>query len=166
MPVPVGNSLFEHLMSTLPYRKNVAVFVVDQAGNLLGCERSDRTGAWQIPQGGVEEGEDLLEAMLRELEEEIGTRCVDVIDALTDPIRYDWPPHLHSRGFAGQEQYYFLVRLTVDTQIDLARATTNEFQCTEWMTCAEFLSRVQGFKSEAYAEALRLFRSRHPEKIR
>ena len=153
-------------MTALPYRKTVAVFVVNADGLVLGCERSDRAGAWQIPQGGIEAGEDALTAMFRELEEEIGTRAVSVIDALETPIRYDWPEHLLSRGFSGQEQYYFLVELQPSVAIDLSLATAGEFQNTRWMTAEEFLGCASGFKAAAYRQALQLFQERQQGRVR
>ena len=64
------------------YRRNVAIVVVNHAGLVLACHRSDSTGIWQIPQGGIEEGESDEEAMHRELEEEIGTSDVDILGKL------------------------------------------------------------------------------------
>ena len=140
--------------SPTTYRKNVAVFVINDRGELLACHRSDVSGAWQIPQGGIDEGEELEQAMRRELEEEIGTSEVEIIQQLPEAIRYDWPAHLHDRGFLGQEQFYFLVRLSPTATIKLNNHHTEEFDQTEWISSADFLRRISGFKAEAYKRAL------------
>ncbi len=135
------------------YRRNAAIFVLNASGEILACERTDVAGAWQIPQGGIDAGESIEAAMLRELEEEIGTNDVDVLGSLPDPVRYEWPEALYVRGFRGQEQYYFLVRLREGAVLNLDREP-KEFARTEWIGAAEFLSRVSGFKADAYRTAL------------
>lgn len=147
------------------YRKNVAVIIVNEEGLLLACQRSDVRGAWQFVQGGIEPGESDEEAMLRELEEEIGTNHVEIVAKLSEKIRYDWPEALHDRGYHGQEQQYFLVRMRDVTKLSLERATANEFSQTEWVTVSEFLARIDGFKAVAYRQALEEFQKLHPDLI-
>jgi putative (di)nucleoside polyphosphate hydrolase len=137
-----------------PYRKNVAAFVLNEQGKILTCRRSDNSSAWQLPQGGVKEGEELRLAMLRELEEEIGTNEVDILGILDQPIRYDWPAHLHHRGYQGQEQHYFLLKLRAAATIDLHADVNAEFDYAEWLSANEFLNRLDGFKATAYTQAL------------
>ena len=137
------------------YRKNVAVFVLNSDGFILACERADVGGAWQLPQGGIEPGESSIEAMYRELHEEIGCRDVEILHQLEEAIRYEWPPHLQDKGYVGQEQVYFLVRLLPEAAIDLVNAESGEFQSVEWVNAAEFSARAGGFKREAYLEALK-----------
>ena len=67
-------NIFSVSMSELPYRQNVAIVVVNREGLILACRRSDAYQAWQLPQGGIEAGEEPEEAMWRELEEEIKLR--------------------------------------------------------------------------------------------
>ncbi len=138
------------------FRRNVAVVVLDDQGLILACERSDVKGAWQLPQGGIEEGESDEAAMKRELKEEIGTDDISIIGRLKDPIRYDWPEKLYSRGYHGQEQIYFLVRLKNTKSINLHSwgEVEVEFSSVEWVGKNEFLSRISGFKTAAYTEAL------------
>jgi len=146
------------------YRPNVAIFVINESGLLLACERSDLSDTWQIPQGGIDLDESLENAMYRELEEEIGTREVKILARYPESIRYEWPPELYSRGYRGQEQFYFLVRL----QTSLPLVFDNhmrEFNRAEWISAGEFLKRISGFKSEAYAKALKWFRETYPSII-
>lgn len=137
------------------FRRNVAIVVVNYAGEILACHRSDREGAWQLPQGGIEESEVPLEAMYRELQEEIGTADVEVIGQLPNTIRYDWPETLFHRGFHGQEQTYFLVRLNSSAIINLKPSQAiPEFDRFEWLGPEEFKTRVSSFKRDAYIQAL------------
>ena len=147
------------------YRPNVAAVVVDGDGHVLACHRSDRSGAWQLPQGGIDPGESPLEAMYRELEEEVGTAAVELIGSLDSPIRYEWPSDLWERGFRGQEQWYFLVRLADRTLIDLERATHKEFDKVEWVAPDELLERVSGFKAVAYRSGIRQLAEKYPEAL-
>ena len=147
------------------YRKNVAVIILNEEGLLLACQRSDVRGAWQFVQGGIEPGESDEEAMLRELEEEIGTNHVEIVAKLSEKIRYDWPETLHDRGYHGQEQQYFLVRMRDVTKLSLEKATANEFSHTEWVTASEFIARIDGFKAVAYRQALEEFQKLHPDLI-
>ncbi len=149
------------------YRRNVAAIVINSEGKVLACERSDVAGAWQIPQGGIEDGEDPQDALVRELEEEIGTSDVEIIGSLPAPLRYDWPEHLFKRGYHGQEQNYFLVRLNPNAKIDLSASPEHiEFAACCWMSVSEFISCISGFKAEAYKEALRQFADLFPDTLK
>ena len=147
------------------YRKNVAVIVLNEAGKILACRRSDQHRTWQLPQGGVDDGESLEQTLFRELLEEIGTDSVDVIGLLPDSITYEWPPEEYHRGFRGQEQSYFLVRLRAGIEIDLSQAIDHEFDAVCWMGMNEFLTHVSGFKAPAYRQALEALAVLYPETI-
>ena len=144
------------------YRLNVAAFVLNQRGAILCCERSDRPGAWQLPQGGIEKGETAEEALFRELLEEILINDVAILGRLDTPIRYDWPKDLHRKGHIGQEQHYFLVRFTKKAEKNFTGAPSEEFGGFAWTGAAEFLSRCSGFKSAAYRSALEQFQTLFP----
>jgi len=147
------------------YRRNVAAVVVNSDGQILACQRSDVRGAWQLPQGGIDDAETAQEALLRELEEEIGTSEVEILAQLPEPIRYDWPIELHKRGHIGQEQTYFLVRPIKETSLQQFRKD-GEFNSYEWVSLAEFLSRLSGFKKDAYIKALSLLSKNYPQFIK
>lgn len=145
------------------YRPNVAMLILNAKGQILTCERSDIPLAWQIPQGGIDQGENPEQAMWRELEEEIGltNKNARLLGRLPNPILYDWPEHLYSRGFHGQEQHYFLLRLDGNAKI-LLDTEHKEFANTLWLSKNEFLSLVEGFKKEAYRRALEEFEKLFP----
>ncbi len=139
------------------YRANVAAFVLNDKGEILCCQRSDNHNAWQIPQGGIDPGESPDDAAMRELQEEIGTQEVSLIAKLQEPISYDWPEHLHYRGFHGQRQWYYLFRLKPEARICLDTHDEIEFISYQWLSVADFLPLVHGFKAAAYRQALEEF---------
>ncbi len=148
------------------YRPNVAIVVINDDGLLLACRRIDRKDAWQLPQGGIDDGEEAEMAMKRELEEEIGTNDVEIIGWLEETIRYDWPDDIaYKKGFRGQEQTYFLTKLKSTAQIDLNTHHKPEFDDFDWITTKEFIKRVQGFKAEVYHKALTLLIRNFPGTI-
>lgn len=143
----------------------MAIVVVNDQGKILACHRSDIKGAWQLPQGGVDEGESVEQAMYRELAEEIGTNDVSLIGQLPKALRYEWPEHLYSRGYRGQEQTYFLVHLNASATINL-KTKKPEFDKVEWLSMSKFLARVSGFKREVYQTALEQFQRLHPQTLK
>lgn len=146
------------------YRRNVAIFVLDDAGRILTGERADVDGAWQLPQGGIEPGETPLQAMYRELQEEIGTQEVELIGQLKKEFTYDWPEHLYSRGHHGQHQTYFVVRIKDKSSVSPhTGADEVEFQRFEWLSPEAFCSRVTGMKAKTYCAALEALKEEFPE---
>lgn len=142
---------------TKKYRPNVAIVVLNTEGKILTCRRADNTGAWQLPQGGIEPGENPEQAMRRELLEETNLSNISLIGCLPEAIRYDWPKHLFSRGYHGQEQTYFLVRIAPEAIISFSHLTNIEveFDAFEWLSRKEFESRISGFKIEAYKNGIK-----------
>ena len=134
------------------YRQNVAAFIIGQAGLILLCRRADKFRTWQLPQGGIDEGESPSEALHRELLEEIGTNDIEIVHQLEASIRYDWPKGLDRSKYLGQEQSYFLVRL--NAEIDLENASSDEFDKAKWIGASEFKKLDYGFKTQAYLQAL------------
>ena len=93
------------------YRPNVAAILrKPKSGQILVCQRRDHSGCWQFPQGGVDGQEDLIAALYREVEEEIGILPEKyTIHSCRTGYRYKFPNgHLKKGLFAGQEQTYFL----------------------------------------------------------
>jgi len=146
------------------YRKNVAAFLLNDKGQILLCQRSDEYKTWQLPQGGVDAGEDLEHALLRELKEEIGTNDIELIHQLENSICYDWPEHARKFGYIGQEQTYFLANLI--GKVDFEKAIDKEFISSTWVNSEEFKLRVSGFKKDAYIKALDMLKNKFPEIIK
>ena len=113
------------MTSDLPYRPCVGIMLIDRQGRVFAGKRIDQTvEGWQMPQGGIDEGESPREAALRELMEEAGTDKAEILAELPDWLYYDLPAHLvgvafHGK-FKGQKQKWFLMRFTgQDNDIDL-----------------------------------------------
>lgn len=147
---------------SLPYRPCVGVMLVNDAGRVWIGDRAD-TGApaWQMPQGGIDKGEDPRRAAFREMAEEIGTDKAEVIAETDDWLRYDLPPHLIGvawKGrYRGQEQKWFLMRfLGRDADIDLT-AHAPEFHRWTWEEPERLPDLIVPFKRALYESVLAAF---------
>jgi putative (di)nucleoside polyphosphate hydrolase len=146
------------------YRPNVAALMVNPAGNLLICERSTLRGAWQFPQGGVDAGESLEQALFREVLEEIGLdpRHYEVI-ARREGYRYLYPEGVRHKkvrkhGNHGQEQTYFLCQLKSSAPEVNVNQKPREFRAYRWILPEEFdLDWLPNFKRDVYREVMRDF---------
>ena len=120
--------------TALPLRPCVGIMVFDTQGRVLVAQRSDRNSdAWQMPQGGIDAGETPRQAALRELEEEIGTANVEIIDETSGWLDYELPADQVGRvwngRFRGQTQKWFAVKfLGDDNEIDLYCGEHTEFE--------------------------------------
>ncbi|MGI9244778.1 MAG: RNA pyrophosphohydrolase [Verrucomicrobiales bacterium] len=143
------------------FRPNVAgILQRPEDGQILIGERLDVGGAWQFPQGGVDEGESKKQAFFREMEEEIGLVPDDyeVIEK-RGGYRYEFPAGKVKWGrFIGQKQTYFLCRLTGDESSIRLDRHKQEFSRVRWIHPSEFdLAWVPEFKREVYASVLQDF---------
>ena len=142
------------------YRPNVAILLTREDGRLLICERLRVKGAWQFPQGGVDDGETLEEALLREVKEEIGLspESYDIIE-MKGGYRYVYPPGDRKKKrkgwYDGQEQTYFRCLLRDEkAKINIDRKP-KEFRDYKWIKPEDFkLKWLPSFKSETYRKVM------------
>lgn len=142
--------------NSLPYRPCVGIMLINTQGLIFTAERLDMPGAWQMPQGGIDKGEELKVAALRELEEEtsIPSSAVEIIKQTNDWIPYDLPDHLLGKvwggKFRGQKQYWFLMRFTGDTTLVNLNTDHPEFSRWKWSNRNELLNEIVPFKKSVY----------------
>jgi len=139
------------------------MMVINDDGQVLvGARLDNATDAWQMPQGGIDEGEDPHVAALRELREEIGTDKVDIIAEIEDWLTYDLPPELLGKmwkgRYGGQKQKWFLMHFTgVDTDINIETAHP-EFREWQWTHIDTLPERIVPFKKDLYQQIVDYFR--------
>jgi len=150
--------------TSLPYRPCAGVMLLNHAGLVFVGQRIDSTvEAWQMPQGGIDDGEDAEAAALRELGEETGVMPdkVALIAAAPDELFYDLPPDLVGKvwkgKWRGQRQRWFLYRFFgEDRDVDIATAH-QEFRAWRWVAPAELPEIIVPFKKTLYENVLSAF---------
>jgi putative (di)nucleoside polyphosphate hydrolase len=123
----------------IKYKPNVAAILRNARGRILVCERLGVEGAWQFPQGGIDDGETPEQALVREIGEEIGVHAADIkVVAKKGPYRYLYGNGRIKRGHHGKEQLYFLCDYTgLDAQINVDTKHP-EFQAFRWIAPEDF----------------------------
>lgn len=146
------------------YRPNVGVVLFNRSGRVWLGRRVNTRGPrnWQFPQGGIDEGEDLEAAALRELYEETGVRSAEPLGRVEEWIAYDFPPAVlrrgDARGYKGQRQMWLAMRFTGDdSEVDLNAHPPQEFDRWRWATLEETPDLVAPFKRATYARVIRDF---------
>jgi putative (di)nucleoside polyphosphate hydrolase len=139
-------------LNTQFFRAGVGAVITDRAGCVLALERSDIPGAWQMVQGGLEDGEEPIEAVFREIEEETGIprSRLELLTAHPEPLVYELPESARNQKTGrGQVQYWFLFALNGDRDaIDLGHSL--ELKEWRWMSLAELTALTVGFRVPTY----------------
>ena len=141
----------------LPLRSGVGIIVLNKVDKVFIAKRIDNPkNFWQMPQGGVDEGEDFLQAAYRELEEETSIKNVKLIKELDGTITYELPDRLLGiiwKGrYRGQKQKWFLMRFTGDEQEININTENPEFLDWKWVTLNQITELVVDFKLHVYEE--------------
>ena len=150
--------------SNLPYRPAAGVMLLNREGRVWVGQRLDSTlEAWQMPQGGLDEGEDPVDGALRELEEETGIvpDLIEIIARCPVELTYDLPEDLVGKlwkgRWRGQRQTWLLARfLGTDADVNL-ETPEPEFRAWKWADPAELPAMIVPFKKKLYEDVLEAF---------
>lgn len=158
---------------SLPYRPCVGMMVLNDQGLVWvgrrmkegNTEYSGEPLLWQMPQGGIDPGEDPLLAARRELFEETGISSIDLIERAPDIVRYDLPAHMVGIGlkgrYRGQEQHWFAFRFTGDESEIRVNPPPDghdpEFDAWNWVEMATLPDNIVAFKRDAYCQVVNMF---------
>lgn len=147
---------------SLPYRPCVGIMLLNDRGEVFVARRSGSEADWQMPQGGIDAGEDARTAALRELEEEIGTARAEILAVTTGTHRYDLPADLIGKVWGGrwrgQEQVWIAARFAgTDADIDLD-GDHPEFDAWKWVEADSLPGLIVAFKRPVYEAVLEEFR--------
>ena len=145
-----------------PYRPCVGIMLFNNEGEVFVGKRIDNvTEAWQMPQGGIDKGEDVITACMRELGEETGTQKAELVAEHPDWLNYDIPPPLSDRlwqgTYRGQKQKWMLLRFT-GTDADINIETEEpEFIEWRWASPDQLIALAVPFKRDVYERVLSVF---------
>ena len=144
-------------LNNLPLRSGVGIVVLNKENKVFVAKRIDNPkNFWQMPQGGVDKGEDFLKAAYRELEEETSIKNVELIKELNGTITYELPDRLLGliwKGkYRGQKQRWFLMRFVgTDNEINI-KTKHPEFLEWKWVELDKITDLVVDFKLHVYKE--------------
>lgn len=147
---------------SLPYRLGVGVMLLNAENRVFVAKRLDSTAeAWQMPQGGMDEGESPDQTALRELEEETGVRSAVILAESRDWLTYDLPqelvPKIWGGQYRGQKQKWFVMRLEGgDEQINI-HTEHPEFSEWKWIDAPSLPDMIVPFKRKLYEQLVEEF---------
>jgi len=146
-----------------PYRRGVGAVLINAEGKVFVARRIDTPGdAWQMPQGGIDEGETPRQTVLRELAEEIGTDKADILAESAGWLCYDLPVELLDTvwegRYRGQKQKWFALRFTgAEEDIDLEASRHPEFSDCKWVAMEDLVGLAVPFKRALYEKIVAEF---------
>ena len=155
------NPKYKH--EDLPFRACVGVMLLNKEGLVFVGKRIEQTvEGWQMPQGGIDDGETPQEAALRELEEEIGTRKAQFLREHDEWLAYDLPSHLLGialRGrYRGQRQKWLAMRFLGDDSDINVHTAEAEFAQWKWLAIEALPRLIVPFKRDTYMKIITSFR--------
>lgn len=145
------------------FRPNVAAIVLSakypHKCEIFIASRTDVENAWQFPQGGIDEGETAKQALFRELEEEIGTKEVEIIAEYPKWVSYEFPPAIAKKmhPYDGQRQKYYLVKLKKGAKIDI-NTEIPEFSEYKFVPTENIYDYITFFKRTVYKQVIQFFK--------
>ena len=150
----------EEKFKNLPLRIGVGIIVLNKENKVFVAKRIDNPGNfWQMPQGGIDKGEDFLKAAYRELDEETNIKSVKVIKELDDLTTYELPNHLLGiiwKGkYRGQKQKWFLMRFIGEEKEININKKNPEFLEWKWVEIDQITELVVDFKLDVYKKIKR-----------
>ncbi len=148
-----------------PYRPCVGITLFNSEGLVFLGERADNPGFWQMPQGGIDPGESVEQAIFRELKEETGVTSARIIKIHDEKLRYSIPEktlkkmNLWDGKYKGQEQTWAALRFTGnDDEINLFSCPPAEFSDWRWVKLARVIDFAVPFKKDTYTKVIESFR--------
>ena len=147
----------EEKFKNLPLRNGVGIILLNKKNKVFVARRIDNPkNFWQMPQGGVDKGEDFLKAAYRELEEETSIKSVELIKELDGTITYELPDHLLGiswKGkYKGQTQKWFVMKFTGSENEINVKTKKPEFMNWKWIEIGQLTKVVVDFKLHVYKE--------------
>jgi putative (di)nucleoside polyphosphate hydrolase len=150
-------------LKELPYRNGVGIMLINDNKKIFVGKRIDNKSAWQMPQGGIDQDENIVDAVKRELKEETGVSSIKIIKKSDKIYTYDLPDYLLGKiwkgRFKGQKQTWFLAQfLGTDDEINLDQKNA-EFKEWKWVGINELPDLIVPFKKNLYQELVKEFES-------